>query len=94
MTWKLFLPMSMPIIVTWSVALRAMVHAPSVYCTQSLRMRSGARSVHPISGYRSGSLLTSVNVSFLHAGLEPDSSCDTYCVTIVDSRLEPSGKSR
>ncbi len=50
MRWKLFLPMSMPIVVTWSVALRVMVHAPSVYCTQNLRMRLGARSVHPISG--------------------------------------------
>ena len=52
MRWKLFLPISMPIVVTWSVAWRAMVHAHSGYCTQNLRVRLGARSVHPISGHR------------------------------------------
>jgi hypothetical protein len=30
-----------------------MDHAPSGYCTQNLRMRLGARSVHPISGHSS-----------------------------------------
>ncbi len=50
MRWKLFLPISMPIVVTWSVALRVMVRAPSAIRTQNHRVRLGARSVHPISG--------------------------------------------
>jgi hypothetical protein len=41
-----------PLFVTLFVALRAMVHAPSVICTQNLRVRLGAWSVHPISGHR------------------------------------------
>ena len=51
---KPFLLMSIPINVTLSVALRAIVHAPSVICTQSQRVRLGARSVHPISGLCQG----------------------------------------